>query len=88
MYNSKPLFFNVMFLCTTDALLKYKQENGMQPDRVLVYRDGVGEGQIEHVRDHEIVAIEVKRVFSLHVIGDTGVVQAGNRSKSCLGLWD
>lgn len=32
----------------------------MQPSRVLVYRDGVGEGQIEYVRDHEIAGIQVK----------------------------
>lgn len=49
---------NNFTLGVRNALQKYKQENGCQPARVLVYRDGVGEGQIETVRDHEIAGIQ------------------------------
>lgn len=43
----------------SDALQFYQRENGTQPNMVIVYRDGVGEGQIDYVREHEIAAIKV-----------------------------
>ncbi|XP_042859394.1 piwi-like protein 1, partial [Penaeus japonicus] len=39
-----------------NALNHYKAENGIQPAMVVVYRDGVGEGQLEYVKEHEIAA--------------------------------
>ena len=42
-------------LCTqfkshlTSALRAYKDINGTYPQRLIIYRDGVGDGQLEHV---------------------------------------
>lgn len=42
----------------TQALRKYNEFNGCLPKRIILYRDGVGDGQINYVVDHEIKAIE------------------------------
>jgi len=39
------------------ALRKYNELNGNLPSRVIIYRDGVGDGQINYVVDHEVAAI-------------------------------
>jgi len=41
----------------TKALRKYNEINGHLPARIIMYRDGVGDGQINYVIDHEIAAI-------------------------------
>ena len=50
-------------LFVLDALHQYKIENGTHPSMVVVYRDGVGEGQIEYVKEHEIAAIMVRLLY-------------------------
>ncbi|KAF9809749.1 hypothetical protein SFRURICE_000230 [Spodoptera frugiperda] len=35
------------------TLTKYKMKNGRLPDRIFIYRDGVGDGQIPYVYSHE-----------------------------------
>ena len=40
------------------VLLTYKKENGCLPERILFYRDGVGDGQIEYVNAQEVSSIE------------------------------
>ncbi|XP_011300056.1 protein aubergine [Fopius arisanus] len=41
------------------ALEKYKQvNNGALPSHIIVYRDGVGEGQVPFVVDHEVSHVE------------------------------
>jgi len=42
----------------TKALRRYREANGSLPSRIIFYRDGVGDGQIEYVRDQEIGAIK------------------------------
>lgn len=42
------------------ALNEYKKQHGSLPVRILIYRDGVGEGQINHVYEHEIEEIRAK----------------------------
>ena len=37
---------------------KYNELNGALPQRIILYRDGVGDGQINYVVEHEIKAIE------------------------------
>ena len=32
--------------CMSNALRKYHEVNGGLPDRIVVYRDGVGDGQV------------------------------------------
>ena len=34
---------------TLKALIKYKDVNGFPPDRIIVFRDGVGDGRLDHV---------------------------------------
>ncbi|KAK3877061.1 hypothetical protein Pcinc_018195 [Petrolisthes cinctipes] len=41
-----------------NALNHYAKVNGQLPERVLVYRDGVGDGQLLYVRDTEVTAIK------------------------------
>ena len=52
---------NQMRLCMTNAVRKYKEHKGSLPKRLIIYRDGVGDGQIETVKNHEIEGI--KAVF-------------------------
>ena len=40
------------------ALRRYAEINGNLPARVIMYRDGVGDGQIPYVMEHEITAIQ------------------------------
>lgn len=41
------------------ALKKYLEFNKVLPDKIFIYRDGVGEGQIQHVLDKEVSAVKV-----------------------------
>ena len=41
-------------LCMTSALRNYFNINQYLPDRIILYRDGVGDGQLGIVKDHEI----------------------------------
>ena len=41
-------------------LRKYNDLNGNLPSRIILYRDGVGDGQIPYVVEHEIKAIKVR----------------------------
>jgi len=52
----------------TKALRRYHDANNNLPSRIIFFRDGVGDGQIEYVRDHEIRAI--KDAFKENGIGD------------------
>ena len=40
--------------CFTGALNKYHEINHSLPDRIIVYRDGVGDGQLDAVAGHEV----------------------------------
>ena len=42
-------------------LRKYNDLNGHLPSRIILYRDGVGDGQINYVVDHEVKAIKVRQ---------------------------
>lgn len=42
------------------ALRKYQQLNKSLPQRIIIYRDGVGDGQIEYVNNYEVKDIESK----------------------------
>ena len=44
-------------LCWPGALKNYHRVNGKLPERVLIYRDGVGDGQLAAVVEHEIPQI-------------------------------
>ena len=36
------------------VLKKYHEVNGQLPDKIVVYRDGVGDGQLATVHEHEV----------------------------------
>ena len=40
--------------CITAALKEYHRCNSALPEKIVFYRDGVGEGQLAAVVDHEI----------------------------------
>lgn len=45
---------NDLALNMRKALQEYRSINGSLPNRIAFYRDGVGEGQVEHVLEHEV----------------------------------
>lgn len=61
-------------VCMTAALKNYHQINGCLPERIMVYRDGVGDGQLPAVIEHEVPQmmsafnIEAKYIPKLAVI--------------------
>lgn len=40
------------------AVKQYRGYHGKVPDRIVIYRDGVGDGQIKYVYEHELKLIE------------------------------
>ncbi|KAM3966529.1 piwi like RNA-mediated gene silencing protein aubergine [Aphomia sociella] len=42
------------------AVKKYQEKNGVLPNPIFVYRDGVGDGQIPYVLSHEVAEIKKK----------------------------
>lgn len=44
--------------CYKEALIIYERENKRRPDHVIVYRDGVGDSQREHVLELELCQLE------------------------------
>eukprot|EP00128_Syssomonas_multiformis_P006493 Colp12_sorted_trinity150504_noHs@6128 len=47
---------------TKQALLRFKQQAGCLPQRIVVYRDGVGEGQFDKMQSYEVA--ELKKACS------------------------
>ncbi|XP_013193160.1 piwi-like protein Siwi [Amyelois transitella] len=42
------------------AVMKFKDKNGVLPNPIFIYRDGVGDGQIPYVLSHEVGEIKKK----------------------------
>ncbi|CAH0720363.1 unnamed protein product, partial [Brenthis ino] len=53
--------------CLVDSLKHYLRTNGTLPERIVIYRDGVGDGQLKLVQDYEIPQMQIS--FSL--LGET-----------------
>jgi aubergine-like protein len=49
----------------SEAVRKYVELNGALPQRIVVYRDGVGEGDIHNVCTHEVETLnsELRRMY-------------------------
>ncbi|VVC90369.1 unnamed protein product, partial [Leptidea sinapis] len=45
--------------CLVDALKHYLRVNGRLPDRIIMYRDGVGDGQLKLLRDYEVPQLQI-----------------------------
>ncbi|BFZ03166.1 hypothetical protein BsWGS_06204 [Bradybaena similaris] len=43
-----------LHICLTNALKKYHSVNHCLPDKIVIYRDGVGDGQLNVLADHEV----------------------------------
>ena len=41
-----------LLVCMSNALRKFHELNGYLPDRIIVYRDGVGDGQVKNYFDY------------------------------------
>lgn len=52
----------VLFL---EAILKYKSKNGVLPTSLVIFRDGVGEGQISQVHKTEVKLLKVGIFFEV-----------------------
>lgn len=48
---------NYLPINTVKALNEYRKEFGELPKRIIFYRDGVGEGQLHYVYEHEVKSI-------------------------------
>lgn len=47
--------------CLTDAVKAYENINGFLPERIIIYRDGVGDGQLMSVMEQEVS--QMKHIF-------------------------
>ncbi|XP_043467469.1 piwi-like protein Ago3 [Leptopilina heterotoma] len=45
---------DLLKICLVSAVKAYHQKNGFYPDRIFLYRDGVGDGQLEVVTKYEV----------------------------------
>lgn len=45
---------NELTLNFTKALKEYRMEHGTLPSKIIIYRDGVGEGQLHYIVEHEL----------------------------------
>lgn len=52
---SSHMAFNIQL-----AISKFMERNNRLPSRIILYRDGVGDGQIEYVLNHEVEPIKKK----------------------------
>lgn len=48
------IIWNWLIYVSVAALRHYNEVNGDLPERVLIYRDGVGDGQLGAVVEHEV----------------------------------
>uniref|UniRef100_A0A336MED6 CSON000333 protein n=1 Tax=Culicoides sonorensis TaxID=179676 RepID=A0A336MED6_CULSO len=45
---------NELSLNMTKAIKEYRLQHGGLPSKIIIYRDGVGEGQLQYIVDHEL----------------------------------
>lgn len=58
------ILHNLRILNFLDGLKKYHERNGALPERIIFYRDGVAEGQLPAIYQHEMPALlESMRYF-------------------------
>lgn len=51
---------NELEINVTKAVKAYRDHHGELPQRICFYRDGVGEGQVQYVVEHELNALKTK----------------------------
>ncbi|XP_023936797.2 piwi-like protein Ago3 [Bicyclus anynana] len=46
--------------CVVEALKHYLRVNGVLPQRIIIYRDGVGDGQLKQLKEYEIRQMQIE----------------------------
>lgn len=62
---------NEMALNVTKALKEFRKIHASLPQKIVIYRDGVGEGQLQFVLEHEVAQIKEKLEFIYRSAGVT-----------------
>mmetsp|Transcript_23457 Transcript_23457/g.31429 ORF Transcript_23457/g.31429 Transcript_23457/m.31429 type:complete len:251 (-) Transcript_23457:555-1307(-) len=70
---------NTLQTSMTSAIEAFKRNNGSPPARVIFYRDGVGEGQVQGICVPEIE--QIKQALASHSLADTCKLMYINCSK-------
>jgi len=63
----------------TSAIEAFKRNNGAPPAKIIFYRDGVGEGQVQGICAPEIE--QIKQAMAAHNVGDSCKLMYVNCSK-------
>ncbi|GAB1865325.1 Piwi-like protein 1 [Camponotus japonicus] len=54
MQASKQELVDMLQVCLTSAINAYQKHNGCSPERIIIYRDGVGDGDLDYVEKYEV----------------------------------
>lgn len=60
-YDSSEKLSNEFSMCVRKAIIAFRDKyNGTLPKKIIIYRGGVGDGDIKYVRDVEVANLEQK----------------------------
>ncbi|EGI70106.1 PREDICTED: protein argonaute-3 [Acromyrmex echinatior] len=54
MQASKQELVDMLQVCLTSAINAFYKYNGCNPERIIIYRDGVGDGDLDYVENYEV----------------------------------
>ncbi|KAF7996956.1 hypothetical protein HCN44_002602 [Aphidius gifuensis] len=57
-HQSSEQLTSELILNINKAVQKYREINSALPEKIIIYRDGVGDGQVAHIFQHEVVNIK------------------------------
>ncbi len=66
-----------MYLAFSTAIKKYQEVNNYLPEKIFIYRDGVSEGQLSVVVDHEVA--QLRSCFSSDYCPNMSVIVVQKR---------
>ena len=58
MQSSKQEISDGLTQCVDRAIMEYNARNRELPERIIIYRDGVGDGQLQYIHEHELPQIK------------------------------
>lgn len=59
-YSSSETLSNEFGLSVSKAILAFREKYQTLPKKIIIYRGGVGDGDIPYVKDHEVKNLEQK----------------------------
>lgn len=59
-YDSAEKLSNEFSLCVRKALIAYRDKYSTLPKKIVIYRGGVGDGDIKYVKDTEVKNLEMR----------------------------